>query len=214
MNKARRILVNVVLGAVTCLFCVGLSSPLMGTSASPTVQSSLTPSNAAPFQRTVERHLAQNLQNAESAIVAQGMTGSTMTRYVAVMTKEEVVPSTPSTFAFGAAGAVLMGDRLIIRGDFSNLASPLRDFATDPVDPPNPNITSGIHIHQGDVTVNGPFQYALNVDLGNNETTGRFSGEYTLTGEQLQALSNGMLYVDIHTAQNRGGELRGILQPY
>jgi hypothetical protein len=42
---------------------------------------------------------------------------------------------------------------------------------------------------------------------------GRLSGEYTLTPEQLQALSAGQLYVDIHTTQNRAGELRGIFQP-
>jgi hypothetical protein len=137
-----------------------------------------------------------------------------ITRYVAALTRSDVVPMTPSTPAFGAAGAVLVGDRLVVRGDFSNLAGGLRDYATDPLDPPNPNITSAVHIHQGAPDVNGPFQYALTVSPDSTARAGRFSGEYTLTPEQLQALSNGELYVDIHTTRNRGGELRGIFQPY
>lgn len=39
-------------------------------------------------------------------------------------------------------------------------------------------------------------------------------GEYPLTSEQMQALSEGKLYVDLHTKRNRAGELRGIFQPY
>jgi CHRD domain len=108
--------------------------------------------------------------------------------------------------------AVLVGDRLVMRGDFSRLSSPLRDYATDPVTPPNPNITSAVHIHQGDTAQNGPFQYALTVMLDNTGLDGRFAGDYTLTSAQLQALSDGNLYVDIHTSQNRAGELRGISQ--
>ncbi|NMF85393.1 CHRD domain-containing protein [Nodosilinea sp. P-1105] len=38
-------------------------------------------------------------------------------------------------------------------------------------------------------------------------------GEYTLTPEQIQALNNGMVYLDVHTTRYRGGELRGILMP-
>lgn len=154
------------------------------------------------------------LQEAESVLLAQGMESAPMTRYVAVLTRDEVMPMASSTNAFGAAGAVLMGDRLVVRGDFSNLTSPLRDYATDPLNPPNPNITSGVHIHRGAATGNGPFQYALQVMPAESGMQGRFMGEYTLTSEQLQALSNGMLYVDIHTKQNRGGELRGIFKPF
>lgn len=215
MNKARRVVLNLFLGVATCFFLVGLaatpsfSNPASGFSSLRSVQ--LT-SNSDLFPQQI----AANLQEATSASIAQaqGMVDSSVARYVAVLTKNGVVAANPSTSAFGSAGAVLVGDRLIVRGDYSNLSSTLRDYATDPLDPPNPSITSGIHIHQGESTANGPFQYALEVNPDQTELAGRFSGAYTLTNEQIQALSEGNLYVDIHTKQNRAGELRGIFQSY
>ena len=189
-----------ILSAIACLVVVGIS-----TFSQPVYSQQATLQTVQLASEVVHR--------AESDLIAQGMDSSALTRYVAVMTKDEVIPAASSN-AFGAAGAVLMGDRLIVRGDFSNLSSLLRDYATDPLNPPNPKVTSGIHIHRGEPTANGPFQYALQVSPGGNGTQGRFMGEYTLTSEQLQALANGKLYVDIHTKQNRTGELRGIFKPY
>lgn len=190
MRKTNRILVNVVLAAFVCLSLIGLAKPSYST----------------------ETRLAENLQAAE-AVFAQAMPDQMM-RYVAVMSLDQVTPTKPSTIAVGAAGAVLVGDRLVVRGDFRDLSSQLRDYASDPVSPPNPNITSAVHIHKGEPNKNGPFQYALTVSLNDQGTGGRFSGEYTLTPEQIQALSNGMLYLDLHTKQNRAGELRGVLRSY
>lgn len=145
--------------------------------------------------------------------MAQSTLARPFQRYVAILSSNNVVPKAPSTSATGVAAATLVGERLIVRGDFSRLSSALRDYATDPVSPPNPNITSAAHIHQGEPSQNGPFQYALTVTLKQNEGSGRLAGNYTLTSEQLQALSDGKLYIDIHTKQNRAGELRGILRP-
>ncbi|PSB19222.1 CHRD domain-containing protein [Phormidesmis priestleyi ULC007] len=203
MNKAKRLLRNLILSAITCLVAVNISifsQPVHSQEASTLTASQIPVGSEA-------------LREAESVLMAQGMESKPFTRYVAVLTQNEVVPTTPSSYAFGAAGAVLVGDRLIVRGDFSNLSSPLRDYATDPLNPPNPNVTSGAHIHRGEPTGNGPFQYALQVSPGESGLQGRLMGEYTLTSEQLQALSSGKLYVDIHTKQNRAGELRGILKP-
>jgi hypothetical protein len=221
MNKTKRILFNIFLGTVTCLLLIGSSNfpvnhnafalifnPSMGET---TLKNQVSPSVT---QGLLASNLMANLNEAESTLMAQGASGQTVTRYVAVLKRSDIVPTTPSTSAFGAAGAVLVGDRLVIRGDFSNLSSDLRDYATDPLDPPNPNITSAIHVHRGEPTENGPFQYALTVTPNETGRAGRFSGEYTLTSEQRQALSVGQLYVDIHTTRNRGGELRGIFQPY
>ena len=118
------------------------------------------------------------------------------------------------TPARGAVGAVLSGNRLVVRGSFKMLTSDMRDYATDPVNPPNPSITSAFHIHQGTPMENGPFQYALDVTLDDTERSGSAMGEYTLTEEQMRALADNRLYVDIHTTENRGGELRGTLMPY
>ncbi|MGG6295774.1 CHRD domain-containing protein [Leptolyngbya sp. AN02str] len=198
MSK-RRNLINVLVGCFTCLLVVVFSAPAV----QPT--SALT---------TVEQYAQADLRQAKSVLMAQGAIESGMMRYIAILSKDNVVPTEPSTDAFGTAGAVLAGDMLVVRGDFRNLSSALRDYTVDPVDPPNPNITSGVHIHRGEPSANGPFQYALTVNLDDSGNKGRFSGEYRLTDEQVQALNNGMLYLDIHTTRNRAGELRGVLAPY
>lgn len=204
MNKPKQLLRNLILGAIACLVTVSIS--FFSQPAQSQQASTVTLQTSQPE--------LQALSEAEGALIAQGMESRSFTRYVAALSQNQVVPMTPSSSAFGAAGAVLVGDRLIVRGDFSNLSSPLRDYATDPLNPPNPNVTSGVHIHRGEPSGNGPFQYALQVSPGESGLRGRFMGEYTLTSEQLQALANGKLYVDIHTKQNRAGELRGIFKPY
>ena len=221
MNKTRRTLFNFFFGAVTCLLLVGFAStPAFSRSAAPTQTASTLVANSSPLAQSMpqfdllNQQMEEMLSDANSRLIAQGLPASSMTRYVAVLSKNGVVGSTPSTSAFTAAGAALVGDRLMVRGNFSNLSSGLRDYATDPLDPPNPNITSGIHIHRGEPAANGPFQYALEVSPDASGLSGQFGGEYTLTSEQLQALASGTLYVDLHTKQNRAGEMRGILLPY
>lgn len=221
MNKAKRSLFTLLVGTLTCVLLIGFSAvPSLSKTASNGFISAFSNSQSAqptqiqtlPTQSPINQHLMADLQAAESVILAQGMSGSSMQLYAAILMKNNVVPKAPSTMATGVAGAALAGDRLIVRGDFGGLSSALRDYAADPVSPPNPNITSAVHIHQGEPNQNGPFQYALTVMLNDTGMGGRFSGEYTLTPEQLQALSNGQLYVDIHTQQNRAGELRGIFR--
>ncbi|MBD1864992.1 MULTISPECIES: CHRD domain-containing protein [Trichocoleus] len=222
MNKAKRSLFNFWLGTITCVLLIGLSTvpSWSKTLSNRLVQSGDVPSfstsqvaQPTQVQNPINQHLMADLQEAESVLTAQGMSGSSLQLYAAILTKNNVVPKAPSTMATGVAGAALAGNRLIVRGDFGGLSSALRDYETDPVDPPNPNITSAAHIHRGEPNQNGPFQYALTVMLNDTGMGGRLSGAYTLTPEQLQALSNGQLYVDIHTKQNRAGELRGIFRP-
>jgi hypothetical protein len=40
-----------------------------------------------------------------------------------------------------------------------------------------------------------------------------FKGSSVLTDEQAKAFADGMIYFNIHTAQNKGGEIRGQLAP-
>jgi CHRD domain len=40
-----------------------------------------------------------------------------------------------------------------------------------------------------------------------------FKGSAVLTDEQAKAFADGMIYFNIHTAQNKGGEIRGQLAP-
>jgi hypothetical protein len=203
MNRHHKYWFHLILSLVTCLFVINASH--FSLPQLPAIAQSVESNQPLAFR------VAQHLQAAQAVTQAPNARSQ---KFVAVMTRDSVVPNAVGTSAFGAAGAVLTGNRLIIRGDFSNLSSPLRDFATDPTNPPNPNITSAVHIHQGAATANGPFQLALTVQPGADQRSGRLQGDYTLSDEQLQALANGMLYVDLHTKQNRGGELRGILKPY
>jgi len=198
MNRTTRLFFNFFLGVLTFVLVIGLSAAPMFSSETTTL--SQTPQWARGTQL--------------EPILAGKMTEqSSMKRYSVNLSRRNVVPNAPSTSAMGMAEATLMGDRLMVRGNFSDLSSGLRDYVTDPTDPPNPKITSAVHIHRGEATQNGPFQFALTVMMNDRGMGGQFSGEYTLSNEQLQALADGKLYVDLHTKQNRAGELRGYFQP-
>jgi len=132
--------------------------------------------------------------------------------FYAAFSGNEVVPKVETTGG-GGAGAILRGNRFRVSGTFHSLTGNLRDYATDPLVPPNPNITSAVHIHRGARDQNGPFQYALKVTVNADRRSGSYSGEYDLTAEQLQALRSGQLYLDLHTTTNRAGELRGVFKP-
>jgi hypothetical protein len=199
MNQLTQRFRNFILSAVACLLAISIST------VSQPAQSHMAPAIAP--QSFPARSAAIH-----PATIARDMGNMSSNRYIAALTSMEIVPMAPSTNATGEVEAMLVGDRLMVQGNFSQLSSPLRDYATDPLDPPNPNITSGIHIHQGKSTENGPFQYALRVSPDESGLQGQFMGEYTLTSEQKQALVNDIFYMDIHTQQNRAGELRGVFK--
>ena len=205
-KKLRLLLV----GIFTCLLITGLLSFAWGTATAALPTLSANPSSVNNFLGQAD----VTVQQAQEVLIAQGSSRSSLMSYVAVMSEDNVVPGDPKTMARGAVGAAMSGNRLVVRGSLRNLSSPLRDYASDPVNPPNTNITSAFHIHQGTPDENGPFQYALEVTLDDANRSGSARGEYMLTAEQAQALASGRLYVDVHTTKNRGGELRGILMPY
>jgi hypothetical protein len=65
------------------------------------------------------------------------------------------------------------------------------------------------HIHRGAKGTNGP----VIVPLDKNGDTYTVPAGRKLTAEQLKDLKAGNLYVNVHTAKNKGGEVRGQLQP-
>ena len=65
------------------------------------------------------------------------------------------------------------------------------------------------HIHMGAKGQNGPVIVPLSKD---GDTYSVPSGR-KLTAAQLEAFKKGSLYVNVHTAKNKGGEVRGQLQP-
>lgn len=191
----------------TCLLLTSLHTALPNTVAAEIKHSQ-------PFsQPTLIADLQTTLSQVAASPLAQANSGEERQTYIAILTPQSVVPNAPETAARAVVGAVLIGDRLVMRANFRDLSSAFRDYATDPVSPPNPNITSGFHLHRGNATQNGPFQYALVVSLDPSGMSGSAAGELTLSAEQKQALADGLLYFDIHTTRNRGGELRGVLIP-
>jgi post-segregation antitoxin (ccd killing protein) len=205
-KKYQKLLFSMAIGITICLLAINISAPAQSYNRAPKI-------NVSQLINTTIS-LATYQQQAEAELISQGnliSQGASFTRFAAILSGAEVYPNPATTNASGVLGAALIGDRLIVRGSFYGLNSPLRDYATDPVAPPNPNITSGVHIHKGAATANGPFQYALQVQVNSDGVSGNVKGEYKLTDEQLQALNSGGLYVDIHTKSNRAGEMRGIL---
>jgi hypothetical protein len=65
------------------------------------------------------------------------------------------------------------------------------------------------HIHQGAKGRNGP----VIIPLTKNGDTYTVPAGAKLTDAQMQALKAGDLYVNVHTNANKGGEVRGQLQP-
>ncbi|MEA5447747.1 CHRD domain-containing protein [Leptolyngbya sp. CCNP1308] len=214
MFRERKNLRNGLIALATCLFVTVLYSPVMGRvmAQAPAAVSAASWSTASSDTFALGEQIDANLTAATAPLLAQGLNEPIVT-YIAMLSGQNVVPKAAMTDARGVVGAALSGNRLVVRGSFRELTSAPRDYATDPLDPPNPSITSAFHVHQGSPSENGPFQYALDVTLNANGRGGSAMGDYTLTPEQLQALQNGMLYVDFHTTRYRAGELRGILMP-
>jgi hypothetical protein len=63
------------------------------------------------------------------------------------------------------------------------------------------------HIHHGPKGINGPVIVPLNKD---GDTYSVPAG-HRLTSEQVEELKNGNMYVNVHTARNKAGEIRGQL---
>ena len=105
------------------------------------------------------------------------------------------------TDAEGSATALLNGTTVVITGSFSDLES---DY--------NTNI--GSHLHRGASDENGPVFQPLNPDLGEDLRSGTFRAEantYTLRQTLADSLRMGLVYVNVHTVDNPGGEIRGQL---
>lgn len=102
--------------------------------------------------------------------------------------------TTDSINGTGEVSATLSGNQLQVTGTFEGLSTP----------------ATAAHIHRGAPGIAGPVVVELNV---NNATSGVVNGSVELDEDQLDLLMDGHLYVQIHTEQNPGGEIRGWLWP-
>ena len=94
----------------------------------------------------------------------------------------------------GEARATLTGNTLVITGTFEGLSSP----------------ATVAHIHQAPPARRGPVAFTIEVS---SATNGKVGGSLELVDAQIQALRNSEYYVQIHTENNAGGEIRGWLMP-
>ena len=102
-----------------------------------------------------------------------------------------VTPQTVSTITGeGEVFLTLSGNTLSIQGSFSGMSS----------------VATSAHIHHGPPAQPGPVSHRLVVG---STTAGELSGELELTDQQVEALHNNELYIQIHSETNPPGELRG-----
>ncbi|MED5529445.1 MAG: CHRD domain-containing protein [Pseudomonadota bacterium] len=104
------------------------------------------------------------------------------------------MPTTPQSVADitgeGEVTLTLNGNALSVEGNFSGMSS----------------ATTMGHIHNGPPAQPGPVVHRLEVTAA---PSGNISAELELTDEQVTALRNNELYVQIHSENNAPGELRG-----
>ncbi|WP_243031795.1 CHRD domain-containing protein [Thermus altitudinis] len=139
--------------------------------------------------------------------------GGSLVRVV-LLTGAEVVPNPVDTPALAVVRVEVQGSTLSLQGAVANLAGPFRDYTRDPVEDPllNARLTSAVHLHRGPKGQNGPLIQALRVSPGPEGRSATFADRVELGLEDRTRLLRGELYLDIHTAAFRAGEVRGQIQ--
>ena len=115
------------------------------------------------------------------------------------------MPCPVTTTGNGSLTATLFGNTLTVSGEFSDLTS---DFDAD--------VAGGAHLHAGMAGQNGGIAFLLTTDLDDDLRGGRFlatDNVFQLSNQQVALLQARGLYVNIHTTDFGGGELRGQLVP-
>ena len=115
----------------------------------------------------------------------------------------EVMPV--DTSGNGAFKMELNGNQLVASGSFNGLVG---DF--------DANIGGGSHVHTGMAGENGGIAFNLNATLSEDLKSGTYlpaDNTVTLTDEQITALYDASLYVNIHTTAVPSGEIRGQALP-
>lgn len=104
------------------------------------------------------------------------------------------------TSATGSVDVTLKGDSLSVQGSFSNLSS----------------YYFGSAIFYGEKGEEGNQILSLNADIADNNTSGTYEkskNTFKLTEGQLDALSEGNLYISVMSFDHQRGELRAQLPP-
>lgn len=104
------------------------------------------------------------------------------------------MPTTPQTvteiLGEGEVILTLSGNTLEVSGTFAGMSS----------------TATGAHLHNGPPAQPGPVVHTLEID---EATGGEISASLELTDEQVEALRNNALYIQVQSVNNAPGELRG-----
>lgn len=117
--------------------------------------------------------------------------------FMTILLGANEVPTAVETDAAGSVMAVLTGTQLVVTGRFDDLDS---DYAAS-------------HLHVGAVNENGPVEHALSPTLDADNRGGTFNSTIDVSSEFAGKLRDGLVYVNLHTAANGGGAIRGQLLP-
>lgn len=115
----------------------------------------------------------------------------------------EVPPVT--SFARGKIALWLIGNTLTASGSFSGLESDV-----------NVDLAGGAHIHLGMAGRNGSIAFPLNIDIGDDNRSATIdpaNNSFQVSGDTLMALMGRALYINVHSLDHAGGELRGQILP-
>ena len=125
--------------------------------------------------------------------------------FVATLSGLNELPCPVTTTGFGEVTATLEGNTLTVTGSFANLTS---DFDAD--------VMGGAHIHTGMAGMGGPITYLLDTDVDADLRGGSFSAAnntFELSDDEVETLRARGFYVNIHTEDFGGGEIRGQIVP-
>jgi CHRD domain-containing protein len=115
----------------------------------------------------------------------------------------EVPPTSVPATTNGIATATLDGEKLTVTGTFSGLQSNLQ-VAT--------GTGSSAHVHQGAQGTNGAPVLDLTI-TSTDQRNGSYTGTKDLSDAEQEAFKNGLFYINVHTVNNPGGEIRGQFIP-
>lgn len=126
-----------------------------------------------------------------------------VTTYDVTLEGSQEVPPV-ETDAMGSATITFNEDtgEMTLTGSVSNLSSPLFDVST----------VGPAHIHEAPRGENGGVAFPIDVDRSEDGLSATLSLTATLTDEQASTLQSGGYYINIHTENFNGGELRGQIE--
>lgn len=130
--------------------------------------------------------------------MSEGETGGEMMSesqtFEATLSGDNEVPAV-DTDASGNVMVTLNGDSIHITGQFSGLSSEY----------------TASHIHKGAKGENGGPIQPLEPELGSDNMSGTFDESHQVDDAQISALKEGNLYINVHSANHKPGEIRGQL---